>query len=425
MLKRLLTGERFPLHLAWFGLMLMVVSLCTTRALLSNSMGVLAVAGLLQYLFHKESRRKLADWRVWGLSLLFFISCITFFWTEDKVNWARDITVKLPFLILPPVFALLPPFNRKQLASIGMAFLLIVSLIAAGSVIAFFLNYEEISLRVDKNDSIEIISNISHIYFGLIMAFSVFLAVAMFRQRLVVFFQWEKWLYLLFALTNAIALHILTSRTGLLAFYGGILTYIVWIVLSRRAWLKGAGLMLLLVLIPLFAYQFSHSFRQRLHVSRWDIEQYRQGNFGCNCSITQRLLVWGVCMDLIRDNPVLGVGFGDIKEEVWQKYKGMGFPKNMPGLILGPHNQWLEQWAGGGLPAIAVLAFVMFSPFFNRKLKRNPLYLTFIVMVILSFLTESLLERQIGIAFFLVAYCLLERDEAQFFLRSGKSSVVL
>ncbi len=69
------------------------------------------------------------------------------------------------------------------------------------------------------------------------------------------------------------------------------------------------------------------------------------------------------------------------------------------------HNQFLQTWAEVGILGFLLLVFLMFRPFFLKN--QHPLFLIFVSLTLIGFLTESMLERQAGVVLFAFMYPLL------------------
>ena len=272
-----------------------------------------------------------------------------------------------------------------------------------------FFDFELLTECVGRNVPIPVVTGISHIYFGVILAFSVFVGISLFRRKTYLFHKKERWVLLIASLCSIVCLHILTSRTGFVAFYSGLAGVGVLYVLRERAWLPGLAIFALIILMPIAAYHASPSFKQRVHVTHWDYVQYTNNNL-CNCSVTLRLVVWETTFRVFLYQPIGGVSFADLDEEIRNQYVMDGVNIHTPGLLLGPHNQYLESLAGGGLTGFILLVLLLALPFFWGKKKHTMLFFAFILMITGSLITESFLERQLGVAFFVLFYMLLQRE---------------
>ncbi len=115
-----------------------------------------------------------------------------------------------------------------------------------------------------------------------------------------------------------------------------------------------------------------------------------------------RLLIWDCAFKLFMAHPVIGVGTGDTQDElqdcyIENEYTPLTYSDSTR---FNAHNQFLETVIEFG--CVGLIIFLT-NFYFSIKLafkERNSLYLIFVVLFILSCITESLLERRSGIVFF-------------------------
>jgi O-antigen ligase len=116
-------------------------------------------------------------------------------------------------------------------------------------------------------------------------------------------------------------------------------------------------------------------------------------------SSSARILTWTSSIELIKENPILGVGTGDIKNEllrVYQKNKYAGALKQK----LNSHNQFLQATAALGILGFISL-FLMFGlPLLIAVKNKNITLLMAIIIVALFATTESVFEVQAGSVFY-------------------------
>jgi O-antigen ligase len=116
-----------------------------------------------------------------------------------------------------------------------------------------------------------------------------------------------------------------------------------------------------------------------------------------------RVLIYETAIDIIKSNYAIGVGTGDIKVELMKEYKA----RNMTGALenkLNAHSQFLETFIGQGIAGISLLLLLFLIPFINSIKTKNWLLMTFVFIVALNFLTESMLNTQAGVVFFAFFY---------------------
>ena len=80
-------------------------------------------------------------------------------------------------------------------------------------------------------------------------------------------------------------------------------------------------------------------------------------------------------LEVIKDNWLWGTGTGDFHEALYKKYKTNGF-KEGADLLYNAHNQYFEEWARGGIPAILVLIVLLCYVLFHA-IHRFPLLVVF------------------------------------------------
>jgi O-antigen ligase len=112
-------------------------------------------------------------------------------------------------------------------------------------------------------------------------------------------------------------------------------------------------------------------------------------------SVNLRLLSWEASLDASRTFWPVGTGTGDGQLVLNQYYSNLG----ILGYNVNSHNQYLQTFIELGVPGIASLLFCLYGPLF-RAFRQNPLHFSFMVLFGMMCLTESMLVRPKGIAFF-------------------------
>jgi len=113
-----------------------------------------------------------------------------------------------------------------------------------------------------------------------------------------------------------------------------------------------------------------------------------------------RLAIWKSAFKLISKNLVFGVGTGDIQNELNKEYYQSGDKDLTNVKNLNTHNQFIEILLENGL-----IGLILFMTFIGMMLyisisERNVIYILFILIVFVSFLFETMLNRLAGISFF-------------------------
>ncbi len=112
-----------------------------------------------------------------------------------------------------------------------------------------------------------------------------------------------------------------------------------------------------------------------------------------------RKIAWEATWDVAMDNPITGVGTGDVKPEIYKVYEEKGELDALNRQI-GPHNQYLQSFAELGIGGISFLLLILFYPLYLSIKKRSITIFLFTLAFIVACFSESIFERQGGIVFF-------------------------
>ena len=117
-----------------------------------------------------------------------------------------------------------------------------------------------------------------------------------------------------------------------------------------------------------------------------------------------RFTVWKNTLQVYASSPFIGVGTGDIKDELISRYRKNNFQEGID-FNLSPHNQFLHTLTALGIPGLLSLFLMFWTAMKSSFRKSDHLIIAFCVAVLLNFMTEGILEKQDGVlfvAFFLV-----------------------
>jgi O-antigen ligase len=131
----------------------------------------------------------------------------------------------------------------------------------------------------------------------------------------------------------------------------------------------------------------------------WEFNVYLKGGNPGGHSVIQRLEFWKAAIGIIRENPALGVGTGDVKNAFAVQYDKMNSPLAKE-FRLRSHNQFLAITVALGLTGLIVFLVSLFFPLLAERKYRDYLYLMFFIIAFLSMLSEDTLENQSGVMFY-------------------------
>lgn len=379
----------------------------SAKAMLSISMIALAVLAVFQWkgkrpIFRENLKRNWsAFWKsppYWCLTLFFLIVFWTLPYSTDSSEYMFNrLLVKLPFLLLPFAFFSIPKLSRKTIHFLFYILLLFLCISSVQLLVEYAYNVEAAIEAIGQGAAIT--SEVNHIRHSLLIATGIALIAFLLDKGIVLKYKWEP--YLLMGVCGFLIafLHVLAARSGLVIFYLLILYVILKYIYRTGKFFNGMAIVLCLMALPVLAYQGLPSFKKKIDYVLWDFKQSQLGK-RVGFSDGQRWVSWRAGLSIIKENPVLGVGAGDLKKEVWSYYQRV-IPTLAEPLYKMPHNQFISVWAGSGLLGLFVFLWAFLVGLKEKKLRQFEPYLLFKGMILLSFLVENTIENAVGIAFYL------------------------
>ncbi len=213
----------------------------------------------------------------------------------------------------------------------------------------------------------------------------------------------KSWIYLLLIVFLSVILYLLSSKAGLF----------LWIILVVAFFvnriLKAHNPFFYIFSIVVFLFVVGITVTQIPRVKRYinSIEQVTDSTQIDWKNLDQRTREWYSAIQLIKEKPVFGHGLAKIEDRMVEEYKKNGWEEEAR-LRFNAHNQFLEAQMTFGIPGTLSLIWMLITPVLVRKrLKYPKLAVAFTAMMSFFLLFESMFNRQWGIMFFILFYCIL------------------
>ena len=323
-----------------------------------------------------------------ALIALYVLLLLGFWQTEDWPYYLERLRIKIPLLSLPFVWPGLPTLTDRIQGKVFGGFALFMATVLAGVLVNYGLNFEEINDLVRTAKPVPVPRN--HIRFSLLVTVGIFTAL---KAQSLQGLGWNKaWLPI--AAFLFIGLHLLAVRSGLAGAYAGLGVYALVEAWRRGTWWPAAVAVVGLILLPIAAYWTVPSFRTKLQYMRYELMHRDVKTETDVYSDAGRLASIRVGLDVWRDNPIVGVGPGNLLKETDRRYA-----KLYPGTEgRRPHNQFVSALAGSGLlgGVVTVGAFLVIG--FVGIHRRDGVFLAVWSVIILSCLVENTLENTVGVS---------------------------
>ncbi|MCK4568929.1 MAG: O-antigen ligase family protein [Bacteroidales bacterium] len=137
----------------------------------------------------------------------------------------------------------------------------------------------------------------------------------------------------------------------------------------------------------------------RLYKIIWESQQYLHTGDPSGHSAMQRIEYWKTSMLIIKQNPLFGVGTGDMNIAFERQYELMDSPLKLE-FRWRSHNQFLSITVGFGIIGILWFLFALFYPPIKLHRLSDYFYLSFFVIMIVSMISEDTIETQAGVTIF-------------------------
>lgn len=344
---------------------------------------------------------------------VFIIRFLSNFWSSSlnegsyKAKFylnSMDYVFRYDFFYLSIIIIVLTSFNVKYTKKVISSFILgmfVSEIVSYGIILGFW----RTRIGMPYNPT-PFLANHS--------TYSLFLVIAIFWILEFAYREKEKWkkiLYYLFSLTATANLFFNAGRTGQVIYIFLIFFYAFY---HYRSSIKKIVLILLAgVFGVLIFYKISHLFQHRVSEAKRDIVYMINGHF--NTSWGGRMLAWFVAKDIFIKHPLMGVGVGSVKKEMFEEVAKYGksnaefFNQSLPHL----HNQFLQILAETGL--VGEFLFIVALIFlFKEKYKKDVDYYVkvFLIAYLIAFMTETFLMKNTSYLLFnlFIAVFMLNRE---------------
>jgi O-antigen ligase len=299
------------------------------------------------------------------LFLLFMI--IALLWSQDPQHGLLFTLKKEAKLILIPIFMLF--ITPKHSKTYFIAFLLGMSI----SELFTYLVFLKIIHPFMNSSTYHPAPFLSHITYSPIIAFAIYLLLqlVLFSKELS---RLKTIVYVLFALTMTFNLFISGGRAGQVMFFGVI--FLLFVQYFHRHKIIATALSLLsIILMSTLFYSAIPTFKHRVDLIFSDISRFDKNR---DTSLGQRLTFAINSSEIIRDNPIFGVGTGGFKEN-YARINQINSPQISP--TLNPHNMYIFV-----LVEFGVVGLILFLSIFFFQIKY-------------ALLQKDIVMKNIGIAF--------------------------
>ncbi len=359
---------------------------------------ILIVLLLLNWLIEGNLVKKIKKVTSSKYALLFvgfyFLHVIGLTYTTNMDAAWFDLEVKLSLLIFPLLIAS-KPYNKKEVSHLFIALtvgLVYSSVYMLTRSFSLYFTYGENTFFYEK---FAVFVHTSYISMYLNIAIC-WLLISLFKKKQTNYL-FTKAISLVLIVFFSVIVVLLASKTGILTLLLIVFGLIIYTIFIRKKYAVGVS-GVAIFLISIFVI---NSYVPNLK-SRVDnfVQAFttNQGNDTFN-STAIRMLIWESSAEVVKNNFILGVGTGDIKNELRNEYEKRGITNALE-QNFNAHNEFLQVFVTLGVVGFLVLLLSLIFPLIKAVKTKSYLYLFFLLIVAINFFSESMLETQAGVLFY-------------------------
>ena len=369
------------------------------------------------------------------ISLLLYLTFLAgAFYSKNIHSAVFDIQMKLSLFIIPPFIFLLRDFYKKYFKIVLSSFAL--ANIVAGLIcicIAFYhsLSFQNGSLIFDirvpgvyEDTNTEFPTYFAYSdfsvfkhpsYFSMYIILSFFIVIYFLNNSYCVLknMKKNKLIYYFILLFLVLLIYLLKSKAAYFTMFLSILIYLLFYIIKKKKWLIGTVVICGMIILSLIGFKHNSRFyyvKSALANSGGVIEamQRKDFQFIVDHYGVDRIPIWMLSSEIICENFWIGVGSGDVSDNLMNKYKKYHlqyFETNK----FNAHNQYFETFVALGIIGFVIFMAWLFYPLFQKSNYYKERYLILILagILIINFLFESVLNSISGVIFIAFFYSFL------------------
>lgn len=409
-------------HSSLLFILLVLLTIPLSYAINSISLGLLVIITLITF---RKTNFKIDSYLCLPI-LLYVLMALSVLWSIDKPSSIASLSKELPLLLIPLCFLLfkaLSPEQKKQLIKFySFGILLFVIFYFTKAVIRFAITGDSAVFFYHELVTKDV--NAIHVSVYVAMAFFYFFTKT--KKSVIDFIAIGLLLTMVF---------LLSSKNIIVVFIGLMICYhLFYSKISKKMRLKNLILFLVLLFSLTFVGKIKERFKEEYETMMTDssVNDVISKDSGpvYNVSIKQawtnttfqpndyfpgtafRVYQIRIFLEMLQEDGIFFTGYG--LNASYPKIAAKGVQYN---LFLGDenqegyqtknfHNQYIQNFAELGIFGLVILLTMLFVNIKNALKTKDFIHISFAVLMISLFLTESFLWRQRGVMFFTAMYCL-------------------
>lgn len=329
--------------------------------------------------------------------LIYIIYIIGFFYSKNQYNALVDLQTKFSLLVFPILFATIDEKVLKDKKGKILNYYLVGSFVTTIILIIHSTYNYSNSLLTDEFFYHKL-SWYQHAgYLSMFLVFAIGIICYNLSTAYQNYSNQQRFILFFLIVYFSIFIIMLISKAGIISL-ALLLVATIGYIFYQKKYLKGILFLIVTViclwaaikLVPNVAFRFN---RAQNAVSDESLDKDTRN------STTERILIWQSSLQIIKENFLIGVGTGDVKDLLVHEYEKKEIASAYE-QKLNAHNQYLQTFIAVGFIGFLILILTLLLPLLYSVKKRQVIYFIFILLFGFNLLIESMLERQAGVVFY-------------------------
>jgi O-antigen ligase len=342
------------------------------------------------------------------LSMVCLYLLTGYFYPGEHAYLNERLKIKLPFLLLPLAAGTLS-LSAKDFKLLVLLFCFFTCVVTSYVLINYVMRYNEINEAYIHSKVMP--TPMNHIRFSILVAIAAYLCYWLAKE-----YRPEssfRFIAMIMCAYLFAFLHLYAVRSGLIALYGVVIAEVVMRSFVSGTWRKGAVMIALIALPVALLLHFSPTIKKKIENTKADLLVYKNSGYANYNSLSTRLISYEIAFEIFKKNMLFGCGPGNIESESRALFKSKHPEITVP---IIPHNEFLYYLAATGLTGLIIFMLCFFGPLFLHKNYRNKFLVIIYLVLFLSFMSEPMIETQLGVActliFLLLPFLIREGEKA-------------
>ncbi|MGC1243233.1 MAG: O-antigen ligase family protein [Chryseosolibacter sp.] len=364
---------------------------------LCNAAILLFALNWLVWVAREPKKFEWRGWMMWLMIAAYMMTALSLLYSTNLKAALFSLDKKMALLILPLVIGSSPRITNKQFRSLMLVAIGSVALaISICLIAATYRKLMGVPGGFFWKDLTAPLSEFHPTYFSLYINFlAAWLIIYLIEN-------WEKEAFWTTRLAFAViiffysALILLSSKIHLML--AGAIPLIIVICYLNKFQLKFAIPALLLIFsVSALILKGTKAAERFKHINTLSYEL--DSPVSTFNEFTIRLALAECSWHILKNDPVFGVGAGDVYDELDKIYRKVDYKYGYLDQQ-NPHNEYLSQWLATGLIGLILMLAILYLMLTTALRKKQYDFLILLILFIITFAVESALERQKGIVLY-------------------------